>query len=128
MSKIGLIAILLLCGCKHAPPPQEIYSGFGPRPGYPCVIKKNSISDCKIDGGKVVSVVVECDPENPFVMCPAPKCRDCDCDKPERRNAKECRQLRVDIESYRKDCLGFLHGTWKDGVCDTGSKSLTVKP
>lgn len=84
-----------------------------------------------IDNGIVVSTRVVCDPENPYVTCPLPVtnpvCRDCDCDKPERRDARECRQLREDIESYRRDCVGFLHGVWKDGVCETHSTKRIPK-
>lgn len=130
MIKFVWMAVVFLCGCQLTHP-TETYLGTGPRPGYPCVITKNGMSDCHIDNGIVVSTRVVCDPENPYVTCPLPVtnpvCRDCDCDKPERRDARECRQLREDIESYRRDCVGFLHGVWKDGVCETHSTKRIPK-
>ena len=38
------------------------------------------------------------------------ECIDCDCDKPERKDSKGCRD-------YKKDCEGFLGGKWVDGSC-----------
>lgn len=126
MNKIGLLAVLLLCGCHHKNPPQ--YEGYGPRPGHPCVISKGGMSDCIFNNGQIISKIVECDPENPFVACPEKKCRDCDCDKPERHDAQECKDLRWAIESYRRDCVGPLQGKWIDGHCDLGPTSARVKP
>jgi hypothetical protein len=63
-----MLTLLFLAGCSLRSP--EAYSGRGPRPGFPCVIQKGSMSDCEIDGGVVTSKDVVCEPDNDIVTCP----------------------------------------------------------